>query len=69
MNNIIQKKDDLFYYFRDASNKRFAKGLYNKKFEQRKVEANLLKNYKWMMYIQADYTLGIWKNQKIILFG
>jgi hypothetical protein len=59
--NIIQKKDNLFYYFRDASNKRLAKGLYNKKFEQTKVEASLLKNYKWMMYIQADYTLALEK--------
>ncbi|MCW8849862.1 MAG: DUF4837 family protein [Melioribacteraceae bacterium] len=58
---IVEKKDDLFYYFRDASNKRLARGLYNKKFEQRKVEANLLKNYGWMMYIQADYTLAVEK--------
>ena len=60
-NKILEKKDDLFYYFRDASNKRLAKGLYNRKFEQKKVEANLLKNYNWMMYIQADYTLAIEK--------
>lgn len=59
--NIVEKKDDLFYYFRDASNKRLAKGLYNKKFEQTKVEANLLKNYNWMIYVQADYTLAIEK--------
>jgi len=57
--NITKKKDDLFYYFREASNKRLAKGLYNRRFEQKDVEANLLKNYGWMMYIQADYQLAL----------
>jgi hypothetical protein len=56
---IIEKKDDLFYYFRETSNKRLAKGLYNAKFEQRKIEAPLLKNYGWLMYVQADYQLAL----------
>ncbi len=56
---IIEKKDDLFYYFMEASNKRLAKGLYNTRFEQRDIEANLLNNYGWMMYIQADYKLAM----------
>lgn len=59
--NITKKKDDLFYYFREASNKRLAKGLYNRRFEQKKVEANLLSNYGWMMYIQADYQVAMEK--------
>lgn len=57
--NINLKKDDLFYYFREASNKRLAKGLYNPKFEQTKIEAEFLTKYKWMMYIQADYQLAL----------
>jgi Domain of unknown function (DUF4837) len=56
---IIDRKDDLFYYFRESSNKRLAKGLYNPRFEQRDIEAKLLSNYGWMMYIQADYTLAM----------
>jgi ribosome biogenesis protein Nip4 len=56
---IIDRKDDLFYYFRESSNKRLAKGLYNPRFEQRDIEAKLLSNYGWMMYIQADYQLAM----------
>jgi len=59
--NILDKKDDLFYYFRESSNKRLAKGLYNPRFEQKNIEANLLSKYGWMMYIQADYTLALEK--------
>ncbi|MCB0731249.1 MAG: DUF4837 family protein, partial [Ignavibacteriae bacterium] len=58
---ITQNKDDLFYYFREASNKRLAKGLYNKRFEQKNIEAQLLNKYGWMMYIQADYQLALEK--------
>jgi len=56
---IIDQKDDLFYYFRELSNKRLAMGLYNPRFEQKDIEAKLLKNYGWMMYIQADYQLAM----------
>ncbi|MBK8943820.1 MAG: DUF4837 family protein [Ignavibacteriae bacterium] len=56
---ILSKKDDLLYYFRDASNKRMALGLYNKHFEQKNIEANLLSKYGWMIYVQADYQLAM----------
>lgn len=58
-NRIIEKKDDLFYYFREASNKRLAKGVYNPRFEQKEIEAKLIKDYGWMIYIQADYKLAM----------
>ncbi|MFZ1290541.1 MAG: DUF4837 family protein [Melioribacteraceae bacterium] len=57
--HIKNKKDDLLYYFRDTSNKRMAKGLYNKQFEQKKIEANLLSKYGWMIYVQADYQVAM----------
>lgn len=56
---IIENKDDLLYYFRDASNKRMAEGLYNAKFEQKNIEAKFLRDYGWMMYVQADYQLAV----------
>ena len=56
---IDSNKDDLLYYFREASNKRMAKGLYNTRFEQRDIEAGLLKDYGWMMYVQADYQVAM----------
>lgn len=56
---IKTKKDDLLYYFRDTSNKRLSKGLYNSRFEQKNIEAKLLNNYGWMIYVQADYKLAM----------
>ncbi len=58
---ILENKDDLLYYFRDVSNKRLAKGLYNIRFEKKDIEAHLLTKYGWMMYIQADYQLAMEK--------
>lgn len=57
--NIKKKHNDLFYYFIKKSNDRLANGLYNSKFEQKKVEAKFLKNYGWTMYIQADYQVAM----------
>ena len=57
--NILENKDDLLYYFREASNQRLSEGLYNSRFEQKDVEAKLLKNYGWMMYVQADYQVAM----------
>lgn len=58
---ILENKDDLLYYFREESNKRLAKGLYNTRFEQKNIEAKLLKNYGWLIYVQADYQLAMVK--------
>jgi hypothetical protein len=56
---ILDQKEDLFYYFREKSNKRLSKGLYNPRFEQKNIEAKLLSNYGWLMYIQADYQIAM----------
>ncbi len=61
--DIIDHKDDLLYYFRDISNQRMARGLYNKNFEQKKIEAHLLSKYGWMIYMQADYQVAMEKPQ------
>ena len=58
---ITENKDDLLYFFSDASNKRLARGLYNSRFEQKDVEAKLLSNYGWMIYVQADFQLAMEK--------
>ena len=57
--NNLDKKDDLLYFFRETSNKRLAKGLYNSKYEQKNVQAHLLDKYGWMIYVQADYQLSV----------
>lgn len=58
-NKIVEKKEDLFYYFREASNKRLAKGVYNPRFEQKEIEAKFIQDYGWMIYMQADYKLAV----------
>ena len=56
---ILENKDDLLYYFREASNKRLSQGLYNSRFEQKDIEARFLKDYGWMIYVQADYQVAM----------
>jgi hypothetical protein len=62
METLIQKisdnRDDLLYYFQKISNKRLFKSLYNAKYERRDIEAKLLKEYGWIIYVQADFLLA-----------
>lgn len=54
-NNILQNKDNLLYYFQKMSNKRLSESLYNRVYEKKEIEAKLLKNYDWTIYVQADF--------------
>lgn len=56
--NISDNRDDLLYYFQKISNKRLYKSLYNAKYERRDIEANLLNDYGWIIYVQADFLLA-----------
>ena len=55
---ISDNRDDLLYYFQKISNKRLYKSLYNAKYERRDIEAKLLKEYGWIIYVQADFLLA-----------
>ncbi|MBU2505900.1 MAG: DUF4837 family protein [Bacteroidetes bacterium] len=56
--NILREHDRLLGYFQKISNKRLFKSLYNDKYEKKEIEAKLLKNYGWMIYVQADFQLA-----------
>lgn len=56
--NIDKEHDNLLFYFQKMSNKRLAQALYNGKYEKKNIEAKFLKNYGWMIYVQADYYLA-----------
>jgi hypothetical protein len=56
--NISDNRDDLLYYFQKISNKRLYKSLYNAKYEKRDIEAKLLNDYGWIIYVQADFLLA-----------
>lgn len=57
-NNILSSNENLLHYFRKISNDRLFQSLYNPKYEKKKIEANILKNYGWMIYVQADFMLA-----------
>lgn len=56
--NILKEQDNLLYYVQNLSNKRIAESLYNDQYEKKDIEGKLLKNYGWMIYVQADYLLA-----------
>jgi hypothetical protein len=57
--NITENSDDLLYYFQKLSNQRLYKSLYNAKYEKKNIEAKLLKDYGWIIYVQADFELAV----------
>lgn len=61
--NILNSHQDLIYYFQKASDKRLFKSLYNNKYERKDVEAKLLKDYGWMIYVQADFSVALEKKE------
>ncbi len=62
MNSLISKisrnAGDLLYSFQKISDKRLFQSLYNAHFEQKKVEGKLLKDYGWIIYVQADFKVA-----------
>lgn len=56
---LVKNGDKLVYSFQKASDARLLSTIYNSKYEQKKVEAQLLKDYGWMIYVQADFTLAV----------
>lgn len=56
--NMLNDHENLLYQFQDISNKRLFKGLYNPTYEQYDIEAKLLDQYGWIIYVQADYLLA-----------
>lgn len=56
--NLLLDTDNLLYQFQEISNARLLKGLYNAKFEQPKIEAQLLKDYGWIIYVQTDFAIA-----------
>ncbi len=61
--NLLKEEENLLYYFRNISNKRMGKNLFNPQFERKGIEANFLFNYDWMIYAQADYQIAMEKTE------
>jgi len=56
--HILNKKDNLLYAFQKISDKRLYESLYSSRYEQKKIEGKLLKDYGWVIYVEADYQLA-----------
>ncbi len=56
---MLQNHEDLLYYFQKISDKRLFESLYNPKYERKDIEAKMLDQYGWIIYVQADYQLAL----------
>jgi len=54
---ILNNKDNLLYAYQKISDKRLKESLYTSKYERKAIEGLLLRDYGWIIYVQADYKL------------
>lgn len=58
-NNMLANHENLLYYFQKISDQRLFESLYNEKYEKKDIEAQLLNDYGWIIYVQADFHLAL----------
>jgi hypothetical protein len=56
---ILSNSDNLLYAFQKFSDERLFNSLYKAKYERKAIEGKFLKDYGWIIYIQADYHLAL----------
>ncbi len=56
--NILSDADNLLYQFQHISDERLFSKLYYPKYEKKDIEAKLLKEYGWVIYVQPDFWLA-----------
>lgn len=55
---MLMNHENLLYFFQKISDRRLFQSLYNKKYEQKDIEAKFLDQYGWIIYVQADFLLA-----------
>jgi len=55
---ILENSDNLLYTYQKISDERLFNSLYKAKYERKEIEGKLLKDYGWIIYVQADYHLA-----------
>lgn len=60
---ILKNKDKLLYAYQKESDDRLKESLYAPKYERKEIEGKLLRDYGWVIYVQADYKLA--KNDSV----
>ena len=58
-NKILKNSDNLLFTFQKESDERLYENLYNPTYERKQVEGDFLKDYGWVIYVQADYVPAI----------
>jgi hypothetical protein len=56
---ILRNSDNLLYAFQKESDERLQSFLYNPTYEQEPIEGKFLKDYGWVIYVQADFKVAI----------
>ncbi len=56
---IFQNADNLLYTFQKKSDERLYNSLYNPMYEQKNIEGKFLKDYGWIIYVQADFKVAL----------
>jgi len=55
---ILSNKDKLLYEYQKISDQRLKESIYNTHYERKAIEGKVLKDYGWVIYVQADYKLA-----------
>ena len=55
---ILKNKDNLLYTYQKISDKRLKESLYSPHYERKAIEGKLLRDYGWIIYVQADFKLA-----------
>lgn len=57
--NILKNSDNLLYAIQKKSDERLAESIYSARYERKEIEGKFLKDYGWVIYVQADFNLAI----------
>ena len=61
---ILLNSDNLLYSFQKKSDERLYSNLYNPTYEKKDIEGKFLKDYGWVIYVQADFAVAINKPEE-----
>ncbi len=56
---ILRNSDKILYAFQKASDDRLLQTAYSAKYEKKDIEGKLLKEHKWIIYVQVDFELAV----------
>jgi hypothetical protein len=60
-NKILNKAEDILYTFQKKSDERLFNNLYNPTYERKDIEGKFLRDYGWVIYVQADFVVAVEK--------